>query len=220
MAPSNSPLLGFGFTLKEPKLFDVLNALRTQILINLNCVKIGQILTFHPSSHTADVEILFQRVMKDGTVSPYPRLQNCPVFTLQGGGASVQLPIAPGDNCIVLFSDRNIDNWYLNGNQQPPLDGRLHDLSDGIVLVGLNWQADTHLPPASTTEARLILHDGTTKVGLQAGKVTVQNSTQNLLTVLQLLITGILGANAGGFPLVDTTGDIAQAAVRLNQLLY
>lgn len=220
MAPSTDPLLGYGFTLKEPKLYDVLNALRTQILINLNCVKIGQITAFYPASHTADVQILFQRVLTDGTISSYPKLLNCPVFTLQGGGSSLQFPISIGDQCIVLFSDRNIDSWYLNGNQQPPIDGRLHDLSDGIVLVGLNSKASTAIAPLSTTETRIILKDGTTKVGLQSGKITVQNATVNLLTVLQLLITGILGATAGGNPIVDATGDIAQANTKLGQLLY
>lgn len=195
MALSPNPLIGYGFTLKEPKLYDVLDALRTQILINLNCVKIGKIAAFYPATHTADVEILFQRVLTDGTTASYPKLLGCPIFTLQGGGASMQFPITIGDQCIVLFSDRNIDNWYLNGNQQPPIDGRLHDLSDGIALVGLNFSTSTAIAPTSTSEARLILKDGLTKVGLQTGKITVQNATQSLLTVLTNLTTALATLN-------------------------
>lgn len=221
MAPSNNPLIGYGLPLKEPKLYDVLLAFKTQLLINLNCVKVGEIVAFYPATRAADVRILFQRVMKDGTVSPYPKLVNCPVFTLQGGGASLQMPITVGDQCIVLFSDRNLDAWIQNGGEQPPLDGRLHDLSDGIVLVGLNWQGDSAIPIPSATEARLILSDATTKVGLDNGKITVQNATHNLLTVLQLLIVGILGMKtSGGQTLVDTTGDVGTANTALGNLLY
>lgn len=191
MAPSNSPLIGYGLTLQEPKLYDVLQQLKTQMLISLNCVKVGKITAFYPATNTVDVQILFQRVMKNGGVSSYPKLQGCPVITMQGGGAALQLPIAAGDQCLVLFSDRNLDNWYLNGNEQPPIDGRLHDLSDGIALVGMNWKSDDTIPTASTTEARLILSDGTTKVGLESGKITVQNASENLLTVLGNLTTAV-----------------------------
>lgn len=239
MAPSNKPLLGYGLSLQEPKLYDVLAALKTQILINLNCVKIGRIVTFYPATHTADVQILFRRVMKNGATASYPTLLNCPVFTAQGGGASMQFPIAAGDTCIVLFADRNIDNWYLNGNEQPPIDGRLHDPSDGIVLVGLNWKTDTTIPPVSTTEARLILSDGTTKVGLQSGKITVQNATGSLLTSLTNLTTAVKDliivlntlTTTGGpttqtisaatvAALVPVTAELVAVQTTLNALLY
>lgn len=218
MAPSDNPLIGYGLPLKEPQLADVLTVMKTQLLINLNCVKVGRITAFHAATHTADVQVLFQRVLKTGVVASYPKLQNCPVFTLQGGGASVQLPIAVGDTCLLLFADRNLDSWYLNGNEQPPLDGRLHDLSDGVALVGLNWAADTTLPPPSATEARLILKDGTTKVGLQAGKITVQNATQDLLTVLTNLTTALATLNAAiaAMTTASITGGVPQAAAAAN----
>lgn len=191
-----TPLTGYGFPLHEPQLDDVLRMFKTQLLIGLNCTKVGTIVAFYPSTHTADVQILFQRVMKDGTTQSYPKLVNRPVFTLQGGGASLQLPIAAGDTCLVLFADRNLDNWYLNGNEQRPIDGRLHDFTDGIVFVGLNWQSDATIPAASTSEARLILKDGTTKVGLKSGKVTVQNAGGSLLTALNNLVTALNTLNS------------------------
>jgi len=190
VAPSSSPpLVGYGLPLREPKLYDVLLAWKTQLLMNLHCVKQGQIMSY--SYPTATVQILGQRVLKDGTTSPYPQLQNVPVFTIQGGGYSLQLPIASGDQCLVVFADRNIDNWYLNGNSQPPLDGRLHDMSDGFALVGINWKGSTAIPAPSSTEARLISQDGLTKIGIQTGKITVQNAAESLLTGLSDLTTAV-----------------------------
>lgn len=213
-----TPLTGYGFPLQEPKLDDVLRMFKTQLLINLHCVKVGAIVQFYPSARTADVQILFKRVMKDGSIQSYPKLINRPVFTLQGGGASLQLPIAAGDTCLVLFSDKNLEAWYQNGNEQPQIDGRLHDFTDGIVLVGLNWQTDAAIPAVSTTEARLILKDGTTKVGLQAGKVTVQNATGSLLTTLNNLVTALntLNAAVAAMTTATITAGTPQAAAAAN----
>lgn len=216
MAPSNNPLIGYGLGPKEPKLADVLISWRRQMMVALNCVKVGSIAAFYPATHSADVNLLFSVVLKNGKTSTYPKLLSCPVFTLQGGGASAQFPIKIGDTCLVLFSDRNLDAWYQNGQQQPPLDGRAHDLSDGIALVGLNWQGDATIPPVSTTEARLILADGVTKVGLQSGKITVQNQTQSLKTILDVMLTAMGSAT--------TVAQIASAATTakasFDQLLY
>lgn len=237
--PSNNPLIGFGFTLKEPKLYDVLQILKKQILIEMNCVKIAEIVTFTAATRSADVKILAQRVMKDGTVSSYPQLSNCPVFTLQGGGTSLQFPIKKGDQCLVLFADRNLDNWYQNGNAQPPADGRLHDLSDGIVLVGLNFSTDASIPVADASETRLVESDGLTKIGLKTGKITLQNQTGSLLTTLQDLTTAVSDlitvlntlTTTGGpttqtisaatvAALVPVTAELTNVQTELTQLLY
>lgn len=225
MASNSTPNLGSGLTLKEPQLYDVLSVLWKQILLNLHCVKIGIIQSYNAATKTANIQIVFSRVKNDGTVSYYPQLLTCPVVTLQGGGYSMQFPIAVGDTCLILFSDRNIDAWYASGGQQPPPNGRLHDLSDAIALVGLNWSADTTIATPSTTEARLIASDGFTKVGLSGGKITVQNSTQNLLTVLNALLTALESLTvtvSGGTGVVSAATVAALEAVGTNlaALLY
>lgn len=191
MAPSSNktPLIGYGLPQRDPKLNDVLLAWKKQLLVNLNVCKPGQIISY--SYPVASVQILGQRVLKDGTVSPYPILNNVPVVTMQGSGAALQFPIQSGDQCLVFFADRNIDAWYKNGGSQPPFDGRLHDIGDGFALVGINWSNSKTIPAPSATEARLILGDGTTKVGLQTGKITIQNAAQNLGTVLGNLVTAV-----------------------------
>lgn len=46
----------------------------------------------------------------------------------------MKFPIIPGDECLVVFSDLSIDNFWLNGNVQNPVESRRHDLSDGIAI--------------------------------------------------------------------------------------
>lgn len=122
----------------DPTLSDVLTVAQQDAALALNCVKIGRIESFNGTKKTATIQILFTRVLPDDSIQSYPILVDCPVFTLQGGGGGIQFPIVPGDQCIILFADRNIDAWFTTGNEQPPLTPRTHDLSDGIAIVGLN----------------------------------------------------------------------------------
>jgi len=42
--------------------------------------------------------------------------------------------VNPGDACLVIFADRDIDAWLEGGNEKP--SGRMHSLSDGFAFVG------------------------------------------------------------------------------------
>lgn len=63
-----------------------------------------------------------------------PLLLDVPVMFQCAGGFTITHPINQGDECLVVFSDRNIDNWWQQGGVQPPFDTRKHDLSDGFAF--------------------------------------------------------------------------------------
>lgn len=94
------------------------------------------------ANQTATIQLSLKQVavlQPDGTrqLQNYPTLVMCPVITLFGGVDFLSLPIKPGDNCVVLFNDRELDNWLYSGDGQAPTTPRLHDLSDGIAIVGI-----------------------------------------------------------------------------------
>lgn len=210
-----------GKTVQDPLLLDVLLAHKAEVLKTINAVKVGAIVSFDPDTRTAVAQISFRRILEDGTIASYPVLLDCPVVTLQGGGGQLTFPIAAGDECLVLFADQNIDAWYLNGGQQTPLNGRRHDLSDGIILVGLNPLA---APLAeAVVEGETALAAEGAKIGLLGGLATIKNETTSLLTLLQSLITAInaITTTTSG----DTVSPASQAAltaisVQLETLLY
>ena len=121
----------------NPDLTELLHNLKDDIFRSLNCIKIGRLKTFNQTTKTATIKLLFKRAINDKIIS-YPVLVDCPVFTLQGGGGSLKMPIAAGDTCLVLFADRNIDNWYSTGSEAAPGNQRCHDISDGIAIVGID----------------------------------------------------------------------------------
>ena len=60
----------------------------------------------------------------------YPILTDVPVFM------PVSFEIHPGDACLVIFSDVDIDNWFETGEASAPNSPRRHSLSDGFAFVG------------------------------------------------------------------------------------
>ena len=63
-----------------------------------------------------------------------PLLINVPVVFPGNANYSISFPLAKGDEVLVLFSDLSIDNFWLKGGVQNPIESRRHDLSDGIAI--------------------------------------------------------------------------------------
>jgi hypothetical protein len=138
----------------DPELSDVIHKIKSDVGYALNCVQIGTIESFNKLTNTASVSINFKRQLPDGSTLDYPLLCDCPVFILSGGGTSIEMPITSGDTCLILFNDRNIDNWFYSGQVTTPANPRAHDISDGICLVGV--RALTKAAPMSDKAIRLM----------------------------------------------------------------
>lgn len=72
----------------------------------------------------------------DGQVSyvEFPLLINVPVVFPSTANSHIIFPIEKNDECLVIFSDLSIDNFWLKGSVQNPIENRRHDLSDGIAI--------------------------------------------------------------------------------------
>ena len=131
-----------------PTLRSLLATFKQEVFEDLNCHAVGTITAFNATLQTASVQLSIPRVV-NGKVIPYPLLTDCPVFVPSGGGAALTFPIAAGDPCLVLFNDRDLDNWFTTGNMTPPNSNRMHSLSDGLVLVGVRNKASPPLVSGS-----------------------------------------------------------------------
>lgn len=109
------------------------NAIIEQVFKSLNCVKIGRIIKFYTEDKTADVEIITKQKKADGSFQSVSLLKKCLVL-----GNKITTPILEGDDVVVLFNDYDLNSYFETGTAQEPYSTRKHDLSDGIVLMGLN----------------------------------------------------------------------------------
>ena len=101
------------------------DAFKQEIFHSLHCAFPGNIVSFDPDTQTASI----QPAVKLGSL-PYPVLTDVPVFM------PVPFEINPGDACLVIFSDVDIDNWFETGEASALNSPRRHSLSDGFAFVG------------------------------------------------------------------------------------
>ncbi len=132
-----------------------------------------------------------------------PLLINVPIQWMGGGGVTATFPIKPGDECTVIFASRCIDSWWQQGAAAvglPPPDSRMHNLSDGIALVGLR-----SLPrefAVDNANACLITDDGQAYFKLNPTTYAV-----NILANGGITMTSSGGINLNGAT-VDKNGNI------------
>lgn len=172
----------------------------------------AQVISYNAATQTivAQPTIQGQRRMPDGTVVPQnmPPIPDVPVHFQQGSNVVMTMPIMPGDECLLVFSSRCIDNWFASGGIQPPYEQRMHDLSDAFAIVGLR-NLKRKLTNVSTTTAQLRSVDGETFVELDAAGqiVTITAPLQVTINTPVLRVNGQINATfdvTAGFGTVDS----------------
>ena len=120
------------------ELTDVLNDAIGEALSNLHTATIAKVTAVQEK--TISVQPVINRVV-DGKSIKLPQFTKVPPLFMQGGGSYTAHPIAVGDYCLLIFTERCFDRWYSGSDFQDPAEFRMHDYSDGIALVGVNPQA-------------------------------------------------------------------------------
>lgn len=178
-------------------LVDLLELHKKDILLSLNCHAIATIQSFDPVKQTVEATINYKKTSlrpgpKAGIYVPvttfYPVLIDCPAIILRGGNAALTLPITKGDTCLILFNDRDIDQWFKSGQVGPVATQRLHSISDGIALIGLSSLAN---PLPDYDPDRAVLYNGEAKVAIGPSLIEISNNLFTLNELLQELVTDV-----------------------------
>lgn len=179
----------------------------------------GIIQSFNASAITATVQIAIKGIVHtpDGKAQfvNMPLLVDVPVHFPRGGNCTLTFPVAKNDECLVVFAARCIDGWYQSGGIQPPMEPRIHDLSDGFAFVGFFSQA-TKISGISTSTAQLRSNDGSTYVEINPsgqivnvvapgginlttnGKIVLSAGTEIDLTTPNTNVSGNISGGTGG----------------------
>lgn len=132
----------------------------------------GIIVSFDPDAVTATVQPAIKGYETDenGTQlsNSLPQLVDVPVSFPRGGGVTLTFPVAPGDECQLIFNDQCIDFWWQNGGEQEAVSYRRHDLSDATAHVGIMSQAKK-ISGISISAAQLRTDDGAAFIELATG---------------------------------------------------
>lgn len=220
---------------QEPSLKDLLTYYKKLTKLEINCHHIGTITSFSPTFQTAQATINYTKTflkvdaIGDTTVTPtnYAQLIDCPVISLGGGGGALTFPIEAGDECLVLFNDRDFDNWFNGSSNSAPSTPRTHAFADAIILVGIRSLANVLI--SYDTDAVALRYQGntikiysnrieisvgpilspTTFILNSSGKLQITNSMGEFVSALSQLFADIQNATTntmfGPQPLIMPT---------------
>lgn len=112
--------------------------LRSDVMFNLRCCIPCIVQSYDPEKGTVECQpAVREKIINQNEENEYrnlPLLLNVPVVFPSNSEYAVTFPLKKGDECLVLFSDLSIDNFWQKGNVQNPIEDRRHDLSDGIAI--------------------------------------------------------------------------------------
>ncbi len=181
---------------RDPDLSHLLDLYKKESDLDFSCHHLATIQSFDSEKQTVKVTINYKQTFVKfennsqkyvQTLQDYPVIQDCPLIVLGGGNTRITFPVKAGDQCLLLFNDRDIDTWYQGSTTSPNSTPRLHSFSDCIALIGpnnLNTIIENYDP------IRALITNGTVKNGInpETNKLTLTNGT-SLNDLLQLLCT-------------------------------
>lgn len=114
------------------------------------------------------------------TATQLPVLIHCPVVLPQAGGYALTFPIKAGDEVLIVFASRAIDNWWKQGGVQTQAEMRMHNLSDGFAIPG-PFSQPRKLSGVSTSAVVLRSTDDTLHISMDTpGKRIDINATDQI----------------------------------------
>lgn len=193
---------------------DVMAIAQEAIMSRLNCHNIGRIIEFDSSTQTCTVELMQIKQFNDQAFIPAPITQ-VPLIIYGSDNSYITLPNPVGSVCLLLFLDRNIDNFLETGEQYMPETSRMHDFTDAVALTTFKTLAnpienydDNAITMYYKTIINEVLYEAVIKnagnaINLKmtngdnysqiniASKIKIENNNQNLYTLIGNLITAI-----------------------------
>lgn len=170
----------------EPNWIQTLDGLKRQTANELNCMRIGIVQNVYYDDLTVDVLIVNKKTLSlntDGTqnVQDFPIIRAKIVYC----NPFITCPINPGDECVILFSDREIESWFINGGVNAEGYPRMHALTDAVAIFGIR-----SLPQMITTLTdALHLFYGATEIILKQTQTDINSSVLNV-TAPDINVTG------------------------------
>ena len=140
----------------------------------------------------------------------YPKITNIPLAITKSAGLKITYPIEIGQNCTLIFSQRSIDNFIIEGGIQDPFDGpnpkktqiRCMDLTDAMCFPGVITSKET-IEDYATDAIEIRSADNTTKVSVKEnslkllqGNASMELTGDNInMTAATINITGTTAVN-------------------------
>ena len=118
-------------TMSEGMTPQEVSALKKDFINSFFCAMPGFVTSFDKNTQLAYVR---PAVSKNGR--PLPSIGPVPVFFPGTRDVAITWPVSPGDECLILYLDYEMDGWLYSGNTASAASDRRHSLSDAFAIVG------------------------------------------------------------------------------------
>lgn len=122
-------------------LFQFSDSIEKLVKNTLNCCRVAIVDEFYSDEMVVKVHLVNKLLVglnKDGSQE---NIDCTPIYAkvhfIGWGETGITYPIQVGSEGILLFADREIESWYINGNVNNLSYERTHDITDAIFICGL-----------------------------------------------------------------------------------
>lgn len=175
-------------------------------LSNVNVCMPGKIVKYDAQTQYADVQPILQSRRENGVLFTRAVIPNVPVKhpRASGGSAFVHMPIKAGDDVLLVFAQRSIDNWKTKGGVTDPADRRKFNFSDAIALIGCSALPDSFtvndpdsIEIVNESGKLQVKADGTINIGdyAPAKSVALGEAVEARLSAIESKVTSLATAS-------------------------
>lgn len=129
----------------------------------------ASIVSYDAPSNRAAVKPFGNYKTRDYRNIPYPIIYDVPVIFPVGNGGKVGMtfPVNPGDGCLLVFAESQLDDFLTGGDSS---DIRDHDMRDAICIPGLySEQATT----SKASQSDVCIYNGGTMIRISDGAINI-----------------------------------------------
>ena len=203
-------MLNFTGLTNEPDLMSTLKAFEGALKYNkINCCRIGIVDSYNSETRIAKVIIANKLVIGQDANGAQITQNYSPIYAkvLFFGWKDIGIthPVLPGSEGILLFNDREIESWYINGNVNNLAYTRAHDKTDAIFISGV--LSLPNMIASLQDYLHFFYKDSFLKIGANDVKLKTTNITEEFTTKTETGNTTITGntTQTGDVTIVGTT---------------
>jgi len=169
----------------RPSLNEAIAQIIESRLAEVHTMLPARIVKYNEDTGYGTVQIEIKRRFEDGVLRDIPQIPGVPIIhnRADNNSAIVHLPIKVGDEGMVVFSERSLDNWSVKGGSVDPQDPRKFDFTDAVFIVGLNPKSKT-IP--KSVKGKLAVQYGSSGLRVSKnGKLAIRSNSEDIIGLLE-----------------------------------
>jgi hypothetical protein len=157
----------------------------------------GKIVSYDGARQTCTVQpCIKNKYIEQEEYEDLPLLLDVPVLFPGSGDFWMTWDVKPESYCWLMFAERSIENFIMDGGLVEPGSFSTYDLSDAVAFVGINPNPEA-LADCVADCMMLRNRAGTTSIKIETDKITIINANGHILL-----------ADDGAIELVNGSGRI------------